>query len=60
MPTGLRLRWIRALADAGIRAIEVALFVPPKLLPQVADAAEVVQGVTEILDLAVLALAPEP
>ena len=38
MPTEAKHRWIRALAAA-----EVASFVPPKLLPQMADAAEVVR-----------------
>jgi hydroxymethylglutaryl-CoA lyase len=34
MPTQAKHRWIRALAAAGLREIEVASFVPPKLLPQ--------------------------
>ena len=41
MPTDVKHRWIRALAAAGLREIEVASFVPPKLLPQMADAAEI-------------------
>ena len=43
MPTAAKLRWIAALHAAGLREIEVASFVPAKLLPQMADAAEVVQ-----------------
>src|SRR5688500_17716772 len=42
MPTATKLEWIRRALDVGIREIEVASFVPPKLLPQMADAAEVV------------------
>jgi hydroxymethylglutaryl-CoA lyase len=31
-------RWIKAEAEAGVKEIEVCSFVPPKLLPQFADA----------------------
>ena len=58
MPTEVKHRWIRALAGAGIREIEVASFVPPKLLPQMADAAEVVREALKIPGLTVLALVP--
>ena len=58
MPTAAKIRWIRALADAGLREIEVASFVPAKLLPQMADAAEVVREAVKIPGLGVLALAP--
>ena len=43
MPTAAKLRWIDALVAAGLREIEVASFVPARLLPQMADAAEVVR-----------------
>ncbi len=42
MPTGDKFRWLTALHRAGLREIEVCSFVPAKLLPQMADAAEVV------------------
>src|SRR6476619_902727 len=58
MPTAAKHRWIRALADAGLREIEVASFVPPKLLPQMADAAEVVREAVKIPGITVLALVP--
>jgi len=58
MPTATKIRWIRALADVGLREIEVASFVPPKLLPQMGDAAEVVRAARQIAGLRVLALAP--
>ena len=58
MSTAHKLRWIAALAAAGVREIEVGSFVPAKLLPQMADAAEVVQGASRIPGLNVLALAP--
>ena len=58
MATAAKHRWIRALAGAGLREIEVASFVPAKLLPQMADAAEVVREAVAIPGLTVLALAP--
>ncbi|RYH55182.1 MAG: hydroxymethylglutaryl-CoA lyase [Alcaligenaceae bacterium] len=58
MPTQDKFRWIDALVDAGIREIEVASFVPAKLLPQMADAAEVVQYATRYPELTVMALVP--
>ncbi|MDH5265344.1 MAG: hydroxymethylglutaryl-CoA lyase [Betaproteobacteria bacterium] len=58
MPTEAKNGWIRALAEAGLREIEVASFVPAKLLPQMADAAEVVREASGIPGLTVLALAP--
>jgi hydroxymethylglutaryl-CoA lyase len=58
MPTAVKHQWIRALAEAGLQEIEVASFVPPKLLPQMADAGEVVREAVKIPGLTVLALAP--
>ena len=58
MSTPAKLRWITALAAAGLREIEVCSFVPPKLLPQMADAADVVAGARQLPGLGVAALAP--
>jgi hydroxymethylglutaryl-CoA lyase len=58
MPTLAKIRWIRALAAAGLAEIEVGSFVNPKLLPQMADAPEVVADAVAIPGLAVVALAP--
>jgi hydroxymethylglutaryl-CoA lyase len=58
MPTAAKVEWIRALAAAGVREIEVASFVPAKLLPQMADAEEVVRAARAIPALTVLALVP--
>src|SRR5258708_34030340 len=38
MPTETKLAWLDAEYAAGVRDIEVSSFVPPKLLPQLADA----------------------
>ncbi|NKE65439.1 hydroxymethylglutaryl-CoA lyase [Ramlibacter sp. RBP-2] len=58
MPTEAKHRWIRALAAAGLREIEVGSFVHPKLLPQMADAEAVVREAVNIPGLTVLALVP--
>ena len=39
-----KLELIDRLADAGLRDIEVASFVSPKCVPQMADHAEIMQG----------------
>jgi hydroxymethylglutaryl-CoA lyase len=58
MPTEAKIRWIEALAAAGLREIEVGSFVSAKRLPQMADAADVVRAACRIPGLEVLALAP--
>lgn len=58
MPTEAKKAWIAAEAAAGVREIEVCSFVPAKLLPQMADAAEVVAFARTIPGLTVLALVP--
>ncbi|CAN1567500.1 LeuA Isopropylmalate/homocitrate/citramalate synthases [Rhabdaerophilaceae bacterium] len=58
MPTEAKKRWISALYAAGLREIEVCSFVPAKLMPQMADAAEIVAHALSLPDLTVLALVP--
>lgn len=58
MPTADKLRWIDALHAAGVREIEVASFVPARLLPQMVDAAEVVRHALTLPGLTVMALVP--
>jgi hydroxymethylglutaryl-CoA lyase len=58
MPTEAKKAWIRALAGAGLREIEVGSFVPPKLIPAMADTAEIVSFSRNIENLKVVALAP--
>lgn len=58
MSTAAKKNWIRALADAGLKEIEVGSFVPPKLIPAMADTAEVVAFARTISGLKVIALAP--
>src|SRR5579864_5298983 len=58
MPTETKLAWLDAEYAAGVRAIEVSSFVPPKLLPQLADAEAVVRHALTLPGLAVSALIP--
>ena len=58
MATADKLRWISALHAAGLREIEVCSFVPARLLPQMADAAEVVRHALTLPGLTVMALVP--
>lgn len=58
MPIEAKKRWIAALHGAGLKEIEVCSFVPAKLMPQMADAAEVVAFARTLPGLTVLALVP--
>ena len=58
MPTARKLEWVELAYDAGLRSIEAGSFVPPKLLPQLADTATVVQHALALPGLNVCALVP--
>ena len=58
LPTTQKLQWIQGAYDAGIREIEVGSFVPPKLLPQLADTAELVSFAKTLPGLVVSVLVP--
>ncbi len=58
MPTAIKKQWIAAEAAAGVREIEVGSFVPAKLLPQLADTAEIVKYALTLPGLSVAALVP--
>jgi len=58
MPTEAKKRWISALAAAGVEEIEVGSFVPPKLIPAMADTGEIVTHALTLPGLKVVALAP--
>lgn len=58
METAAKLRWIRAESEAGVTEIEVTSYVPPKLLPQFADAAEITSAALAVPGLTVAALVP--
>jgi len=58
MPTEAKKTWIAALAAAGLREIEVGSFVPPKLIPAMADTGEIVAFARTLKNVKVVALAP--
>lgn len=58
LPTAQKVEWIREAYAAGIREIEVGSFVPPKLLPQLADTAELVAYAKTLPGLVVSVLVP--
>src|SRR5574341_718822 len=58
MPTETKKAWISALAAAGLNEIEVGSFVPPRLIPAMADTGEIVRHALTIPGLKVVALAP--
>jgi hydroxymethylglutaryl-CoA lyase len=58
MPTDAKMAWIHAEAAAGVREIEVGSFVPPKLLPQLADTDVLVEYGRSIAGLTVAVLVP--
>lgn len=58
MPLEAKKAWVVAEAAAGVTEIEVGSFVPAKLLPQLADTAEVVRFARGIPGLTVAVLVP--
>ena len=58
LPTEQKIAWLDAEYAAGVREIEVSSFVPPKLLPQLADAEAVVRHALSLPGLIVSALIP--
>jgi hydroxymethylglutaryl-CoA lyase len=58
LPTEDKIAWLDAEHSAGVREIEVSSFVPPKLLPQLADAEAVVRHALSLPGLTVSALIP--
>lgn len=58
MSTAYKCAWIDALVAAGVQEIEVGSFVSPKLLPQMADAAEVVRHAVAHPGVTIMALVP--
>lgn len=58
LPTEDKIAWLDAEHAAGVREIEVSSFVPPTLLPQLADAETVVRHALSLPGLTVSALIP--
>jgi len=58
LPTHDKQRWIAAEFAAGVKDIEVTSYIPPRLLPQFADAEEVTRFALGLQGLSVCALVP--
>jgi hydroxymethylglutaryl-CoA lyase len=58
LPTAHKLEWLRAAHAAGQREIEVGSFVPARLLPQLADTAEIVAAAKTLPGLVTSVLVP--
>ncbi|MGJ7522163.1 hydroxymethylglutaryl-CoA lyase [Variovorax sp. LT1P1] len=58
LPTARKLEWLRDAVAAGQREIEVGSFVPPRLLPQMADTAEVLAYAKTLPGLVASVLVP--
>lgn len=58
IPTTRKIALIDLLSQAGFRRIEVASFVSPKWVPQMADSAEVLAGITRAEGIRYAALTP--
>jgi hydroxymethylglutaryl-CoA lyase len=58
VPTADKIAWLDVEHSCGVRRFEAASFVPPKLLPQMADAADVVAAAKRLPGVTVAALVP--
>lgn len=58
LDTAIKLDWIKAQAASGFAEIEVTSFVPPSILPQFSDAADVLAGASQIDQLLPTVLVP--
>ena len=58
MPTEQKKAWIAAEVACGVHEIEICSFVPPKLIPQFVDAAEIVAFANTLPELTATVLVP--
>jgi len=58
LPTTRKIEWVKGAYEAGQREIEVGSFVPPRLLPQLADTGDVVAFAKTLPGLTVSVLVP--
>ncbi|WP_300678012.1 hydroxymethylglutaryl-CoA lyase [Nocardioides sp.] len=56
LPTETKIELVRRSVDAGLRRVEVTAFARPDLVPQMADAAEVLAGVADLEGLSMIGL----
>ncbi|MFS0575190.1 hydroxymethylglutaryl-CoA lyase [Sporosarcina sp. 179-K 3D1 HS] len=58
IPTEEKIRIVRALANTGVRSMEITSFVHPKAIPQLKDAEEVVRATEDLTNIKFRALVP--
>ncbi|MEL6645316.1 MAG: hydroxymethylglutaryl-CoA lyase [Pseudomonadota bacterium] len=58
IPTAAKIALVDRLSQAGFRRIEVASFVSPKWVPQMADSADVLSGIARVPGVSYAALTP--
>jgi hydroxymethylglutaryl-CoA lyase len=58
VPTAVKCEWLQAAYASGLREIEVGSFVPARLLPQLADTAELVARARQLPGLVTSVLVP--
>ncbi len=58
VPTEIKIKWLKAVAAAGVPAVEATSFVPAKVIPQFADAADIARASLDIPGPRMSALAP--
>ncbi len=58
IPTDQKVRLINLLSECGFSKIEAASFVSPKWMPQMGDAAQVMQGIVRVPGISYAALTP--
>lgn len=60
VPTDMKIAYVHRLIDAGVRRLQVASFVHPKLVPHMADAEEVIAGLPNRTDVVFSGLVLNP
>src|SRR3984893_3617625 len=58
VPTAQKIRFIQMLAGAGLPVVEATSFVSPRAIPQLSDAAEVMNGITRLATTSYPVLVP--
>lgn len=58
LPAERKIDWCRRTVAAGLRRVEVTSFVPPSVMPQFADAAEVARAAAAVPEIEASALVP--
>ncbi len=58
IPTSVKIEFINRLSQTGLSVIEATSFVSPKWIPQLADNAEVLRGITQVANIQYPVLVP--